>query len=80
LGDLVLLLLIITPRRLRDACLCTARAVRNGLRFGGACLLVYTQIAVAALLGGATDPTSTSQTVSHWVGPVVGMGSWSPES
>ncbi len=49
------------------------RPIANPSAFGAAFLLVYTQIALAALLGGAGDPGSTSKQASHWVGLVIGV-------
>ncbi|GAF43847.1 GAP family protein [Rhodococcus wratislaviensis] len=67
--------LVITPAAVVGCVLLleSANAVRNALAFGSAFLLVYSQIAVAALLGGAGDPSATSKTVSNWVGLIVGV-------
>ncbi|WP_405181394.1 GAP family protein [Nocardia sp. NBC_01377] len=51
----------------------SGNAVRNAFSFGAAFLLVYLQIGLAGLLGGATDPHATSTTVAHWVGFLVGL-------
>ncbi|MEN0139549.1 MAG: GAP family protein [Rhodococcus sp. (in: high G+C Gram-positive bacteria)] len=81
MSDLIWLLvpemigLVITPAAVIGCVLLleSANAVRNALAFGSAFLLVYSQIAVAALLGGAGDPSATSKTVSNWVGLIVGV-------
>ncbi|MFD4351728.1 GAP family protein [Nocardia sp. NPDC058518] len=81
MGELLVLLLpemiglVVTPAAIAGCVLLlqSRRPIANALTFGGAFLLVYTQIAVAALLGGASDPGSTSKTVSHWAGLVVGL-------
>ncbi|MFD4433651.1 GAP family protein, partial [Nocardia sp. NPDC058497] len=49
------------------------RPLAPGGGWGGGCALVYLQVGVTALLGGASDPGSTSKTVSHWAGLVVGL-------
>ena len=81
MGDLIVVLLpeilglIVTPAAIAGCVLLlqSRSPLRNAFSFGGAFLLVYAQLAVAALLGGATEPTATSQTVSHWVGLVIGF-------
>lgn len=81
MGELLLLLvpemigLIVTPAAIAGCVLLlqSHEPIRNALSFGGAFLLVYTVIGVAALLGGAGDQSATSQTVSHWVGVCVGV-------
>ncbi|MFD4265781.1 GAP family protein [Rhodococcus sp. NPDC058481] len=81
MGDLILLLipqmigLVITPAAVAGCVLLlqSDNPIRNALSFGSAFLLVYTVIGVAALLGGAGDPSATSQTVSHWIGLGVGV-------
>ena len=88
MGQLVLLLvpefigLLITPAAIA---LCAAAAIAQlgaqRTEFGGAFLLIYAQIALAALLGGATGRAATSHTLSHWVGLAVGLlllavGAW----
>ncbi|MFE3445805.1 GAP family protein [Nocardia sp. NPDC059180] len=81
MGELFVLLLpemiglAITPGAVAGCVLLlnSQRPVRNAVAFGSAFLLVYTQIAIAALLGGATDPGATSKSVSHWAGLVVGL-------
>ncbi|AQA20785.1 hypothetical protein BTZ20_5500 [Rhodococcus sp. MTM3W5.2] len=81
MGELILLLipemigLVITPAAIAGCVLLlqSDNPIRNALSFGGAFLMVYTVIGVAALLGGAGDPSATSQTVSHWIGLCVGV-------
>ncbi|WP_227983087.1 GAP family protein [Nocardia spumae] len=81
MGDLLVLLipeiigLIITPGAIVGCVLLlqSSRPTANSCAFGGAFLLVYTQIAIAALLGGAGDPQSTSKDTSHWAGLAVGL-------
>lgn len=81
MGDLLVLLLpeviglIVTPGAVAGCVLLlqSHRPVADASAFGAAFLLVYAQIAVAALLGGAGDPQSTSKQTSHWAGLVVGV-------
>ncbi|TQF74924.1 hypothetical protein FK531_02350 [Rhodococcus spelaei] len=81
MGELVLLLipemigLIITPAAIAGCVLLlqSNNPIRNALAFAGAFLFVYTMIGLAALAGGAGDPSATSQTVSHWIGLTVGL-------
>ncbi|MGN2639542.1 GAP family protein [Nocardia takedensis] len=70
-----LLGLLITPAAVVGCVLLlrSGNAVRNAFSFGGAFLLVYTQIALAGLLGGATDAHAGSQRAAHWVGLLVGL-------
>lgn len=49
------------------------RPLPNALAFGSGFLVIYTLIAVSALLGGASDPGATSPHVSHYTGLVVGL-------
>ncbi len=81
MGDLVVLLipeiigLIITPGAIVGCVLLlqSSRPLPDACAFGAAFLLVYTQIGIAALLGGAGDPQSTSKETSHWAGLAVGL-------
>ncbi|MFC9787083.1 GAP family protein [Rhodococcus sp. NPDC127528] len=81
MGDLVLLLipemigLIITPAAIAGCVLLlqSNNPMRNALSFAGAFLFVYSMIGLAALIGGAGDPSTTSRTFSHWIGLVVGL-------
>ncbi|WP_280232907.1 GAP family protein [Nocardia cyriacigeorgica] len=81
MGELFVLLLpemiglLITPGAVAGTVLLlqSRHPIRNAASFAAAFLLVYTQIAVAALLGGATDPGATSKNVSHWAGLIVGL-------
>lgn len=75
--------LLVTPAAVVGCVLLlqSGRAVRNAFAFGAAFLLVYLQIAVAGLLGGAGDRHATPSAVAHWVGFLVGLlflgiGAW----
>ena len=75
--------LIVTPGAVAGCTLLlhSSRPVRNPVAFGSAFLLVYTLIAISALLGGASEPGATSQDTAHSAGLVVGLiflaaGSW----
>ncbi|WP_067690451.1 GAP family protein [Nocardia jejuensis] len=89
MGELLLQLLpemvglVITPGAVIGCILLLhSRApIPNAVAFGGGFLVVYTMIAISALLGGASDPDATSKDVSHGAGLVVGLlflaiGSW----
>ncbi|AHH17081.1 hypothetical protein DUF2910 [Nocardia nova SH22a] len=67
--------LIITPGAIVGCVLLlqSGRPMPNASAFGLAFLLVYTQIGLAALLGGAGDPGATSKQTSHWAGLAVGL-------
>ncbi|GAA4481514.1 hypothetical protein GCM10023094_29810 [Rhodococcus olei] len=81
MGELIGLLvpemigLIVTPAAVAGCILLlqSGNPIRNALSFAGAFLFVYTAIGTAALLGGAGDPSATSQAVSHWIGLIVGV-------
>lgn len=81
MGNLIALLvpeiigLIITPAAIAGAVLLlqSKRPIANVTAFAGAFALVYSQIIVTGLLGGASDPGATSQTISHWVGLAIGV-------
>ncbi|WP_410876960.1 GAP family protein [Nocardia sp. A7] len=81
MGELILLLvpemigLVITPAAIVGCVLLlqSRRPIASAASFGAAFVLVYAQVGVAALLGGASDPSSTSKTVAHWAGLVVGL-------
>nr|WP_240945624.1 GAP family protein [Rhodococcus sp. HNM0569] len=51
----------------------SAAPIRNALAFTSGFMTVYVMIVVAALLGGAGDPESTTPETSHGVGLVVGI-------
>ncbi|MEV6217419.1 GAP family protein [Nocardia sp. NPDC051833] len=75
--------LIVTPAAIAGCVLLlqSRRAVANAAAFAAAFLVVYGQVAVTALLGGAAQSNSTAETVSHWAGLVVGVmflvaGAW----
>ncbi len=67
--------LVVTPGAIAGCILLlhSRRPVGNALAFGGAFFAVYALIAISALLGGASDPGSTSKDVSHGTGLVVGL-------
>ncbi|GEM32590.1 hypothetical protein NN3_35970 [Nocardia neocaledoniensis NBRC 108232] len=67
--------LLITPAAIAGCVLLlqSQRPLANAASFGSAFVLVYSQVGVAALLGGASDPGATSATVSHWAGLIVGL-------
>ncbi|MFC9894548.1 GAP family protein [Nocardia sp. NPDC127579] len=67
--------LLITPGAVIGCILLlhTGRPVANAGGFGAGFLLVYSMIALSALLGGASDPGATSQEVSHGAGLAVGL-------
>ncbi|MEV0332222.1 GAP family protein [Nocardia sp. NPDC050717] len=79
-GLLVLLLpeilgLMITPGAV-IGCVLLLRSrepVRNASMFGAGFLVVYFLVAVAAVLGGASDPAATSARSSAYAGLVVGV-------
>ncbi|MEV0246371.1 GAP family protein [Nocardia sp. NPDC050712] len=81
MGELILLLipemigLVITPAAIVGCVLLlqSRRPLANAASFGAAFVLVYSQVGIAALLGGASDPGSTSKTVAHWAGLGVGL-------
>lgn len=75
--------LILTPGAVVGCILLlhTRDAVRTASLFGAGFLVVYVFVAIAALLGGASDPDATEPAVSHWAGLVVGVlfllaGAW----
>ncbi|WP_054812861.1 GAP family protein [Nocardia arizonensis] len=75
--------LLVTPAAVVGCVLLlqSGNAVRNAYIFGAAFLLVYSQIGVAGLLGGAGEPHAASPAVAHWVGLLVGLlflaiGAW----
>ncbi|MGV9673944.1 GAP family protein [Nocardia sp. NPDC003482] len=89
MGELLLRLLpeliglIITPGAIAGCILLlhSQQPVRNARAFGGAFMLTYTLIVVSALLGGASDPGSTSPHTSSAAGLAVGLiflaaGAW----
>ncbi|MFB8004956.1 GAP family protein [Nocardia sp. NPDC056000] len=47
--------------------------IPNAAAFGAGFLVVYSMIALSALLGGASDPGATSPEVSHGAGLAVGL-------
>lgn len=67
--------LIVTPGAIAGCTLLlqSSRPVRNPIAFGSAFLVLYTLIAVSALLGGASEPGATSQDTAHSAGLVVGL-------
>ncbi|MEV0431659.1 GAP family protein [Nocardia sp. NPDC050413] len=79
-GLLVMLLpeiigLMITPGAV-IGCVLLLRSrepVRNAAMFGGGFLTVYGLVALAAILGGASDPAATSARTSSAAGLVVGL-------
>ncbi len=81
MGDLIVALipemfgLFVTPAAIAGCVLLlqSRRPIANATAFGAAFLIVYTQVGVTALLGGASDPSATSMTVTHWAGLVVGL-------
>ncbi|MBB5911213.1 threonine/homoserine/homoserine lactone efflux protein [Nocardia transvalensis] len=75
--------LLITPGAIAGCILLlhSREPIRNPLAFGGAFLLAYTLIAASALLGGASEPGSTSTGTSSAAGLAVGLlflaaGAW----
>ena len=82
MGDLLVVLLpemfglIVTPGAIAGCVLLLLRSrspVPSALAFGGAFVTVYTLIALAAILGGASDPGAVSPDTSHGTGLVVGV-------
>ncbi|MEU1980679.1 GAP family protein [Nocardia sp. NPDC019395] len=82
MGDLLVVLvpemvgLIITPGAIAGCVLLLLRSrtpVPSALAFGGAFVLVYTLIALSALLGGASDPEAVSPDTSGGAGLFVGL-------
>nr|WP_198428870.1 GAP family protein [Nocardia bovistercoris] len=78
-----LLGLVVTPVAVVGCVLLlrSGNAVRNAYAFGAAFLLVYLQIGIAGLLGGAGGEHATPAAVAHWFGFLVGVlflgfGAW----
>ncbi|MFD4179502.1 GAP family protein [Rhodococcus sp. NPDC058514] len=67
--------LILTPGAILGCILLlrSQRPAANAAAFGAGFLVVYLFIAIAALLGGASDPDSTAPEVSHGAGLAVGV-------
>ncbi|WP_067813293.1 GAP family protein [Nocardia inohanensis] len=67
--------LLITPGAVIGCVLLlqSQRPLPNAASFGGGFVVVYSMIAISALLGGASEPGSTSPDVSHGAGLVVGL-------
>ncbi|WP_336882469.1 GAP family protein [Rhodococcus globerulus] len=75
--------LMITPGAIIGCILLlqSRQPVHNAVAFAAGFLVVYVMIAVSALLGGASDPGSTTPETSHGAGLVIGLiflsiGSW----
>ncbi|MBF6416151.1 GAP family protein [Nocardia cyriacigeorgica] len=81
MGDLLIQLipvmsgLVVTPGAIVGCVLLlhSRRPIGNALVFGAAFVVVYSLIAISALLGGASDPGATSKDVSHGAGLAVGL-------